>query len=258
MKFGICLINPPYDRGLHIKFLEKVAKISNNIISIQPINFLQKAYSFNKKIDENIYCDDIEVISLDKASKLFNAHISTDLGIILIDKKNNINEHIKTLKLLDKLNLSIQEKCFSYVKLIGSLKNHLSKKIESDLILKFLNGTILFAHGKITKATFRLCPINYDLACSKEKVGHIIYLNGFINDNIRYNLFKFYNSIYIRNWIYKFLFSESNYDYLPFIEFDKFNKEWNEEDYKNLFINEIGLTEDEWKYWKNESEKLPE
>lgn len=39
-KFDIVLMNPPYDRGLGDKFLIKTIEIANNIISIQPANFL--------------------------------------------------------------------------------------------------------------------------------------------------------------------------------------------------------------------------
>ena len=50
MKFDICLMNPPYlgknrnDYNIHLKFLNKIATISNNIISVQPIMFLFKTY----------------------------------------------------------------------------------------------------------------------------------------------------------------------------------------------------------------------
>jgi hypothetical protein len=33
-KFDICLMNPPYASGMHIDFLSKISKISNNYISI--------------------------------------------------------------------------------------------------------------------------------------------------------------------------------------------------------------------------------
>ena len=39
-KFDICLMNPPYDNGLHLSFLKKVSEISDKIVSIQPCNWL--------------------------------------------------------------------------------------------------------------------------------------------------------------------------------------------------------------------------
>ena len=40
-RFDICLMNPPYDRGLHLKFLEKVIECTNTVISIQPAGWLE-------------------------------------------------------------------------------------------------------------------------------------------------------------------------------------------------------------------------
>ena len=39
-KFDVVLMNPPYDRGLHEKFLHKTLNISETVCSIQPANFL--------------------------------------------------------------------------------------------------------------------------------------------------------------------------------------------------------------------------
>ena len=39
-KFSILIMNPPYDKSLHLKFLEKVIDIADNVISIQPSTFL--------------------------------------------------------------------------------------------------------------------------------------------------------------------------------------------------------------------------
>ena len=40
-KFDICLMNPPYDRGLHLKFLEKVIDICDDVVTVQPISSSQ-------------------------------------------------------------------------------------------------------------------------------------------------------------------------------------------------------------------------
>ena len=52
MKFDICLMNPPYYRSTHLKFLEKVIKISDNVISIQPTRWLQDTLATYKKITD--------------------------------------------------------------------------------------------------------------------------------------------------------------------------------------------------------------
>lgn len=69
MKFDIILSNPPYDRSLHLDFLEKIIDISNKITSIQPATFLinlrnnGKAKRYNKfkeKIDKHVKFINIE------------------------------------------------------------------------------------------------------------------------------------------------------------------------------------------------------
>ena len=94
MKFDICLMNPPYYRSTHLKFLEKVIKISDNVISIQPIRWLEekvgryKKNSAYNKYKESIakYIKDLEIITAEEAEKKFNAAFTFNVGIYLCDK----------------------------------------------------------------------------------------------------------------------------------------------------------------------------
>lgn len=42
-------MNPPYNRSTHLKFLERAIKISDNVISIQPIRWLEDKVGIYKK-----------------------------------------------------------------------------------------------------------------------------------------------------------------------------------------------------------------
>ena len=94
MKFDICLMNPPYYRSTHLKFLEKAIKISDNVISIQPIRWLEekvgryKKNSAYNKYKESIakYIKDLEIITAEEAEKKFNAAFTFNVGIYLCDK----------------------------------------------------------------------------------------------------------------------------------------------------------------------------
>ena len=94
MKLDICLMNPPYYRSTHLKFLEKVIKISDNVISIQPIRWLEekvgryKKNSAYNKYKESIakYIKDLEIITAEEAEKKFNAAFTFNVGIYLCDK----------------------------------------------------------------------------------------------------------------------------------------------------------------------------
>ena len=93
-KFDIILMNPPYDKSTHLKFLEKVIKISDNVISIQPIRWLEekvgryKKNSAYNKYKESIakYIKDLEIITAEEAEKKFNAAFNFNVGIYLCDK----------------------------------------------------------------------------------------------------------------------------------------------------------------------------
>ena len=94
MKFDICLMNPPYYRSTHLKFLEKVIKISDNVISIQPIRWLEdkvgryKKNSAYNKYKESIaeHINNLEIITAEEAEKKFNAAFTFNVGIYLCDK----------------------------------------------------------------------------------------------------------------------------------------------------------------------------
>ena len=55
-KFSFCIMNPPYDGNLHLKFLEKSTEISNKVISIQPAEWCIRPYIKNgwKNIKEKL------------------------------------------------------------------------------------------------------------------------------------------------------------------------------------------------------------
>ena len=93
-KFDICLMNPPYSRKLHLKFLEKVIEISNKVITIQPINWLTSPddrkkekssyYTYENSISKHIA--DIELFSEEQQKKYFGIQ-STQIGIYVCDEQ---------------------------------------------------------------------------------------------------------------------------------------------------------------------------
>ena len=97
-KFNICLMNPPYDRGLHLKFLEKVIECTDTVISIQPVSWLEDiSGQLNKKSQYHKYENSISkhIYNLDKiegndATRIFggegNAAISQKLAIYHCNK----------------------------------------------------------------------------------------------------------------------------------------------------------------------------
>ena len=77
-KFSICIANPPYDKSLHLKFLEKMIQISDNVVSIQPCGWLLDTYADEKnsnfkKYENSIckYIKDMELFDWQETAILF-------------------------------------------------------------------------------------------------------------------------------------------------------------------------------------------
>lgn len=84
-KFSILLSNPPYDHGLHEKFLLKYFDISDKIITIQPVQWLLGQHQ-KRKITEKInqYFTEIETVN---GNEYFDAGLFADVSINYVDNK---------------------------------------------------------------------------------------------------------------------------------------------------------------------------
>ena len=68
-KFDICLMNPPYDGNLHLKFLEKVVEVCNITINISPSDRFTNINLENKLSTKLAkYIDSLEIISKEHAN----------------------------------------------------------------------------------------------------------------------------------------------------------------------------------------------
>lgn len=97
MNFDILLSNPPYSNSLHLKFLDKYTEIAENIISIQPAEFILRPYikpsweklkeKYKNSIGKHLY--NLEIIK--DANKIFNAGIDTELCIYELNNKGGFD-----------------------------------------------------------------------------------------------------------------------------------------------------------------------
>ena len=92
-KFDIAIMNPPYDRNLHLKILEKVIPIADKVVNISPVRWLQdplakyKKNSDYKKFEESISkkIESLDVIDSNDAQNIFKSAVfCIDLGIYTI------------------------------------------------------------------------------------------------------------------------------------------------------------------------------
>ena len=120
-KFDVCLMNPPYNRSLHLKFLEKVIGVAEKTVSVQPVRWLQDPFFQGKRSTLKQYeklakqLNDVDVIDLKDKGK-FDMHSYSGLAIYYIDNQDNnkldYNNFWKNFK--DDAAVSIIEKvCYS-------------------------------------------------------------------------------------------------------------------------------------------------
>ena len=95
MRFDYAIMNPPYDRNLHLKFLEKVIKVAGKTVNISPVRWLQDPFArYKRSTDYSRFEDSIskhierlDIVAARKASGLFNASFIMDLGIYVCTDK---------------------------------------------------------------------------------------------------------------------------------------------------------------------------
>ena len=96
-KFDVVLMNPPYDKNLHLKFLRKCINIAKYSINISPINWVQDPFAKDKRStlkqyeDVAKHIDSITQIDVTMKS-LFDIKAFSNHGIyVLIDTETNFD-----------------------------------------------------------------------------------------------------------------------------------------------------------------------
>jgi len=101
MKFDVAIMNPPYDRNLHLKILEEVIPHAEKIVNISPVRWLQDPFapystrSDYRKFEESVSkkIESLDVIPAKKASELFDASFTMNLGIYVCSEQGGYNYH---------------------------------------------------------------------------------------------------------------------------------------------------------------------
>ena len=92
--FDVCIMNPPYDRNLHLKILEKVIPHCEETINISPIRWLQDPLAkYKKNSDYNKFkesiAEHIKNIKDVNANKLFGTEMTQPCAIYHLDNNKN-------------------------------------------------------------------------------------------------------------------------------------------------------------------------
>lgn len=94
MNFDHIIMNPPYDKNLHLKILQEAIKHSGDIVNLSPIRWLQDPLAEYKKNSDWEKFDDIrkrieslDVIDPKVVKDCFGADFTSDIGIYHITTK---------------------------------------------------------------------------------------------------------------------------------------------------------------------------
>lgn len=94
-RFDYAIMNPPYDRNLHLKFLEKVIKVAGKTVNISPVRWLQDPFAPYVKGSDLLKFEDsvakkiesLEIIDAKQGSKLFDVSFAMNIGIYVCSDK---------------------------------------------------------------------------------------------------------------------------------------------------------------------------
>ena len=135
MKFDCIIMNPPYQRNLHLKILAEAIKHLKDeksvCVNLSPVLWLEDPHAHMKsksnlfKFDNSIVhkCEQLDVVDKDIANQLFNTGLFANLGIYVckknakgIDSKNFWKRNFEDweVKVFDKvyaLKTHIEDKC---------------------------------------------------------------------------------------------------------------------------------------------------
>ena len=120
-RFDFAIMNPPYDRNLHLKFLEKVIKVADKTVNISPVRWLQDPLArYKKNSDYNRFensvskhIESLTIIEASKGTELFGGEgmisMTKDMGIYICTSKGGF-DYSKVYFKRGPMDLSVFEK----------------------------------------------------------------------------------------------------------------------------------------------------
>lgn len=178
MLFDNIIMNPPYGK-LYIPIIKESLKHvceNGQLISLNPINKFQHAVKLGKKLPISI--SSIEVFSQKYMSNIFNIHIWSEVGIVLINNDNKNDDHVNFEYIVD--NLKLYRKISSSIYRIRNLFN----KIPSNISLRFFDGC-----NRDEIHNFKITSLTYKNACKLHLNSHISFID-FNTEEERLNMYN--------------------------------------------------------------------
>ena len=252
MKFDCIIMNPPYNRGLHLKILaEAITHLKDEkstCVNLSPVLKLQTAWRRGKVAKElsflNSCTASVDVIDCDTAVALFNlGNCGTDLGIWKCALKNSTN--IFELGKSITSNAAFIDKIKRITSNMPKMNEHLIDAMSvknNSLFIKFVDGLSLKNHGGHGKSSYAATSINFSTA-TKFTPGHHCKYVLFTDKNEQFVFWKIYTSNVIRFFYMTLMGGNTEYELLPWLG-DSINPrtgkkgyegEWTDEDLYKFF-----------------------
>lgn len=244
-KFDVAIMNPPYDRNLHLKILAAVIPHAEKTVNISPVRWLQDPFApystrsdyskFKESISKKI--ESLDVIPAKEASRLFGASFTMNLGIYVCSDKGGYDyQHNDPLvtKIVEKT-MESSWVPYSPKKFYQGLIEH--KNFSIDIAPIRINDTneIERIMCKTYEAQCQTPPMNIETAYDNQG-GHF----EFDTEDERRNFYDCYQHPFMkwhcRLWKYNSHVYSSKIPY-----FSDYTHPWDYSDFFSWF----GLTEDE-------------
>lgn len=147
MKFGVAVMNPPYDGNLHLKILEKVIPIADKVVNISPVSQLVNCVNTFKdgKNDTKKYFAGIgkhlkscgKIFSIEEALQIFTgARITNPLAIQVYEISYNSIEECERVNSHNGMK-TIVKKVYDYSHDVDNIENHLESNKKDGYRIKF-------------------------------------------------------------------------------------------------------------------------
>ena len=166
MKFDVAIMNPPYDKNLHLKILEAVIPIADKVVNISPIGWLQCRYNTHTFANIRTHIKNIEILPMVDAVQMFDAGFNCDLGIYELDK------NVYNFSLLDKKVLNILAKTDAQ----DNLANHVEQNKRDGWRMQISEIQPITAQGGAKYSYGWYCKF-----CINNHLRSTIYFDGMKN-----------------------------------------------------------------------------
>ena len=248
MHFDKIIMNPPYDRSLHLKILRQVINKADEVVNLSPIRWLsdelaeyKKASEYNKFADIRNRISNLEAIKSVDAENAFGIALPFDLGIYYITptitnysfSKNRIvnkmmNKEGITIGLPTTLYSNRRKRHFFPIRIIGAGHNP-NKEANMEIATKgiFEDG---LQNGKDWKEV------------KGNTVGSYLNTNIIESDNLTElnNIYGYLNSKLVKYFLMiTTTGSHIQYNYVPYLP--TYTHSWTDE----MLYEYFGLTDDE-------------